>query len=177
MKIGDILRNKGHAVVTIHETRTVLDAIGMLVEHDIGALVVTEREHTTGIFTERDVLRLTARAPGALPSLLVGAVMTREPITTSPDDELGAVMDVMTERRIRHLPVVVGDDLVGIVPIGDLLNACRSVAEAWEQAQGEPDWMTWLRRFQVVDLDTLMRALSNPGDPEVELSRPVGQPR
>jgi CBS domain-containing protein len=129
MKIGDILRHKGHAVVTIHEARTVLDAIGMLVDHDIGALVVTEREHPTGIFTERDVLRLTARIPEALASLLVGAVMTREPITASPGDELGTVMDVMTERRIRHLPVVERDGLVGIVSIGDLLNACRYVAE------------------------------------------------
>ena len=129
MKIGDILRYKGHAVVTIRETRTVLDAIGVLVKHNIGALVVTEREHPTGIFTERDVLRLTARSPEALASLSVGAVMTREPITASPDDELSAVMDVMTERRIRHLPVVERDELVGIVSIGDLLNACRYVAE------------------------------------------------
>jgi CBS domain-containing protein len=60
---------------------------------------------------------------------LVGAVMTREPITASPGDELGTVMDVMTERRIRHLPVVERDGLVGIVSIGDLLNACRYVAE------------------------------------------------
>jgi len=129
MKIGDILRHKGYAVVTIRETRTVLDAIGMLVEHNIGALVVTDREHPTGIFTERDVLRLTARSPEALASLLVGAVMTREPITASPGDELGTVMDVMTERRIRHLPVVEREELVGIVSIGDLLNACRYVAE------------------------------------------------
>jgi CBS domain-containing protein len=129
MKIGDILRHKGHVVVTIRETRTVLEAIGMLVEHNIGALVVTDREQPTGIFTERDVLRLTARIPEALASLLVGAVMTREPITASPGDELGTVMDVMTERRIRHLPVVERDELVGIVSIGDLLNACRYVAE------------------------------------------------
>lgn len=129
MKIGDILRNKGYSVVTIRDTRTVLEAVGVLVEHDIGAVVVTERQRPTGIFTERDVLRLTARNPGALASIPVSSVMTPEPITASPDDELSDMMDVMTERKIRHLPVVDDDQLVGIVSIGDLLNACRHVAE------------------------------------------------
>lgn len=129
MKIGEILRAKGHDVVTIPETRSVLDAIGMLVRHNIGALVVTERERPTGIFTERDVLRLAARSPAALGSIQVAGVMTREPVTATPDDELMPTMDVMTERKIRHLPVIEDGELVGIVSIGDLLNACRYVAE------------------------------------------------
>jgi CBS domain-containing protein len=129
MNIGEILRTKGHDVVTITETRSVLDAVGVLVRHDIGALVVTERERPTGIFTERDVLRLAARSATALGTIQVGGVMTPDPITATPDDELMAMMDVMTERKIRHLPVVEGDELVGIVSIGDLLNACRHVAE------------------------------------------------
>jgi CBS domain-containing protein len=129
MKIGEILRTKGHEVVTIPEARSVLDAIGVLVRYNIGALVVTERERPTGIFTERDVLRLAARSPTALGTIQVGGVMTRDPITATPDDELHAMMGVMTESKIRHLPVVENEELVGIVSIGDLLNACRYVAE------------------------------------------------
>ena len=129
MKIAEILRTKGHDVVTIPEARSVLDAIGVLVRHNIGALVVTDRERPTGIFTERDVLRLAARSPGALSTIQVGGVMTRDPITATPDDELHAMMDVMTEQKIRHLPVLERGELVGIVSIGDLLNACRHVAE------------------------------------------------
>ena len=129
MKIADILRSKGYDVVTIPETRSVLDAIGVLVRHDIGALVATDRARPTGIITERDILRLAARSPTALGSIQVGGVMTRDPVTTTLDDELTEMMDVMTERKIRHLPVVERGELVGIVSIGDLLNACRRVAE------------------------------------------------
>ena len=129
MKIAEILRTKGHDVVTIPEARSVLEAIGVLVRHNIGALVVTERERPIGVFTERDVLRLAARSPNALSTIQVGGVMTRDPITAAPHDELHAAMGVMTERKIRHLPVIDRGELVGIVSIGDLLHACRDVAE------------------------------------------------
>ena len=129
MNIREILRQKGHEVVTITESQSVLEAVQILVEHNIGGLVVTERERPTGILTERDILRLTARSPGELGSIKVGAVMTRELITAKPEHELTEMMDVMTENRIRHLPVVEADRLTGIISIGDLLNACRVVAE------------------------------------------------
>ena len=129
MKIEEILRNKGHDVVTITESRTVLEAAQALVEHNIGGLVVIEGTHPTGILTERDILRLTARTPGELDSIPVGTVMTRELITTGPRDELTGVMQVMTENKIRHLPVLDGDRLIGIISIGDLVNACRVLAE------------------------------------------------
>ena len=129
MKIEEILRNKGHDVVTITESRSVLEAVQILVEHNIGGLVVTEGERPTGILTERDILRLTARAPGELGSIRVGAVMTRELITARPEDQLAETMGVMTENKIRHLPVMEGDRLTGIISIGDLVNACRLLAE------------------------------------------------
>ncbi len=132
MKIEEILRSKGHDVVTITESRTVLEAAQALVEHNIGGLVVTEGTRgtrPTGILTERDILRLTARTPGELDSIQVGAVMTRELITAGPRDELLRVMDVMTENKIRHLPVLDEDRLIGIISIGDLVNACRVLAE------------------------------------------------
>ena len=129
MKIEEILREKGHDVVTITETRSVLAAAQALVDHNIGGLLVTEGELLTGILTERDILRVTARSPGELDSIEVGAVMTRELITATPQDELIEMMDVMTQNRIRHLPVLEGDRLIGIISIGDLVNACRVVAE------------------------------------------------
>ena len=129
MKIEEILRNKGHDVVTITESQSVLDAVQVLVDHNIGGLVVTEGEHATGILTERDILRVTARTPGELGSIQVGTVMTRELITAKPQDQLADMMDVMTENKIRHLPVMEGDRLTGIISIGDLVNACRVVAE------------------------------------------------
>ena len=124
-----ILSRKGSDVVTIEEERTVLEAVRRLVEHDIGGLVVTEGERPVGIITERDVLRLTADSPGVLDSIRVGAAMTRDVVTTDPDADLHEMMGVMTNRRIRHLPVVVDGRLAGIVSIGDLLNAAREVAE------------------------------------------------
>jgi CBS domain-containing protein len=129
MTIEEILGRKGHDVVTVSESQSVLDAVQVLVEHNIGGLVVRKGEHPTGILTERDILRLTAKAPGELGSISIGSVMTRELITASPRDELSDMMDVMTENKIRHLPVVESGRLVGIISIGDLLNACRVSAE------------------------------------------------
>ena len=129
MKMEEILRKKGHEVVTITESQSVLDAAQLLVDHNIGGLVVTEGEHPTGILTERDILRLTAQSPGELASIRVGAVMTRELITAHPGDRLADMMDVMTENKIRHLPIMEEGRLTGIISIGDLVNACRAVAE------------------------------------------------
>ena len=129
MKIAEILRIKGHDVLTITESKSVLAAAEMLVEHNIGGLVVTEGDRPTGIVTERDILRVTARRPGELDSIQVSDVMTRELITAKPEDQLLQMMDMMTENKIRHLPVLEGGRLAGIISIGDLVNACRVIAE------------------------------------------------
>jgi len=129
MKIREILGKKGHEVVTTQGERTVLDAVRRLVEHDIGGLVVTRDETPVGIITERDILRLTARSPGELGTRSVAEVMTRELITTDPGADLHEMMGVLTRERVRHLPVVEEGRLVGIVSIGDLLLAARTVAE------------------------------------------------
>jgi len=129
MKIGEILRRKGHDVVTITEDRSVLDAAKALVHHDIGSLLVTRGSRPTGIITERDILRLTAAQAAPLDAVRVGSVMTRDLVVARPDDELHMMMAVMTDRRIRHLPVLDGERVAGIVSIGDLLNACRILAE------------------------------------------------
>jgi len=137
MKIEGILRTKGYDVVTILESSTVLDAAQLLVEENIGSLVVMGGEGPVGIITERDVLRLAADASVDLGAIGVASAMTREMITASPDAPLTSVMDTMTERRIRHLPVLDGDRLAGIVSIGDLVNACRVSAEQENSALRE----------------------------------------
>jgi CBS domain-containing protein len=129
MKINDILERKGHDVVTISEDHSILDAAKRLVEYNIGALVVTYGDHPSGIITERDILKQTARAPGDLGATPVGVVMTRDLVIADPDDGLEEVMEAMTQRRVRHLPVVRDRQLLGIVSIGDLINACLIRAE------------------------------------------------
>jgi len=129
MKILDILERKGRNVVTISENHSVLEAARRLVEQNIGGLVVTDGGHPTGIITERDILRQTANSPNTLDATPVGAVMTRDVVLADPDDGLRDVMEVMTQRRIRHLPVVRERELLGIVSIGDLINACLMSAE------------------------------------------------
>ena len=129
MKIRDILRHKGPDVVTVSRAQTIMDAVRVLVERNIGGVVVVDGEQVVGILTERDVLRLTAEGPERLTTVTVETAMTRDVITGSLDDELHGVMEVMTEHRIRHLPVMDEDRLAGIVSIGDVVNAARRLAE------------------------------------------------
>lgn len=133
MTVQEILDRKGHDVVTIPPDRTVLQAVHLLVEHNIGGVVVMEDEAPVGILTERDVLRLTATAPGTLDLVTVGAAMSKPLVTGAATDDMLDVMGLMTRRRIRHLPILDGDRLTGIVSIGDLVNACRLAAEAENQ--------------------------------------------
>jgi CBS domain-containing protein len=134
MQIHDILRQKGRNVVTIEVHQTVHEAIGMLNQHGIGALVVIgDGGEISGIITERDILRecgercthLTeSPGPGekACP-VLVRDAMTKDLIIGVPGDDLSYVMGIMTKNGIRHLPILDGGDLVGIISIGDVVNA------------------------------------------------------
>ena len=128
MRIHDILDSKGRDVVTTPSEGTVLDAMQVLVEHNIGAVVIVEGSSIQGILSERDVLRLGAGGPELLSSTRIREAMTRDVIVGLPDDEIHHAMGVMTENRIRHLPIMVDGALVGIVSIGDLVNASRHEA-------------------------------------------------
>ncbi len=124
MRIQDILRRKGTGVVTIGPTATVHQAVKVLNEHNIGSLVVAaENGKIVGIVSERDILREADERSDRLKVTLVGDIMTRDVIIGLPDDDLDYVMGVMTQNRIRHLPVLGGGELVGIVSIGDVVNA------------------------------------------------------
>lgn len=129
MTIRDILRGKGAAVVTVAPDATVLDAMRTLVQHDIGAVVVTEDGAIRGILSERDVLRAGAVDVGRLSAARVRDLMTADVVAGIPSADIREVMDTMTERRIRHLPVVEDGRLCGLVSIGDVVNALRRSTE------------------------------------------------
>lgn len=124
MKIRDLLRGKGTAVVTIRPEATIHNAMTMLVNHRIGSLVVTDEQgRIIGIITERDILRECAARSEQVKNTRVQEVMTTNPIIGVPDDEVGYVMGIMTNNRIRHLPIMAGERLEGIISIGDVVKA------------------------------------------------------
>jgi CBS domain-containing protein len=124
MRIRDILRRKGDAVATVRPGSTVRELLATLAEHNIGAVVVSpDGVAIGGIASERDVVRHMHRRGAALLDAPVSEIMTAEVRTCGPDDAVDGLRHVMTERRIRHVPVVVNDRLVGIVSIGDVVKS------------------------------------------------------
>ena len=131
MNVARLLATKGMNVVTIRPDQTIREAIDLLARHNIGALVVVEGiDKPVGIISERDVVRQLARNE-ALFVDPVSSIMTRHVITGMPQDDLQTVAKTMTEKRIRHLPLVDQGKLVGIISIGDVVRAQR------DQYQGE----------------------------------------
>lgn len=124
MRIRDILRRKGDAVATVRPGSTVRELLATLAEHNIGAVVVSpDGIAIVGIASERDVVRHMHRRGAALLDAPVSEIMTAEVRTCGPDDAVDGLRHVMTERRIRHVPVVVNGRLVGIVSIGDIVKS------------------------------------------------------
>lgn len=125
MNIANILASKGGRVVTICPDQTVRAALELFAAHNIGALVVVDDSHRpVGMITERGILRAVSTNEHVL-AATVGAMMTREVIIGHPSDDLMSVAHTMTEKRIRHLPVIDAGKLVGIVSLGDLVKAQR----------------------------------------------------
>ena len=122
MLVREILGDKGRTVYTCSPSDSLADVVDLLVGYNCGSLVVCERDEMVGIITERDILRACALTRQSLEVLSVRDRMTRCPVTATPDDEIADTMGAMTEHRIRHLPVVEGDELLGIVSIGDLVK-------------------------------------------------------
>jgi len=115
-------------VVTVRPDETVQVAIARMLEEDVGAVAVCEEHRLVGIFTERDVLRL-AGAGSSFSESRVGDVMTRQVATLTPDVDIVDAARLMRERRIRHVPVVEGENVLGMVGIRDVLGAL--VQQVW----------------------------------------------
>jgi CBS domain-containing protein len=131
MKIRDVLKEKGHEVLTVPPSLPLRDALKLLVEHNVGSVVVTEEKVVKGILTERDVLRLAAEdQDGTMGSRKVEEIMTRDVMVGLMDDTVDYVMEIMTRNRIRHLPILDDGWMQGILSIGDVVNAVRKKVEA-----------------------------------------------
>ena len=124
MRISNLLAGKGDSVATITGDSTVTTAVDELRVHGVGALVVSsDGKHIDGIISERDIVRGLAAQHGGLLDQRVDSIMTSSVFTCSPDDDVELLMAAMTERRIRHVPVVSDGVLSGIISIGDVVKS------------------------------------------------------
>jgi CBS domain-containing protein len=122
MTIAAILGGKGHDVVSIAGDRTVADAVALLASRRIGAVPVVDGDTVAGIFSERDVIYCLDRDGVAALDRKVSQVMTAPAITVTPDESVLGALALMTRRRVRHLPVIERDRLIGFISIGDLVK-------------------------------------------------------
>jgi len=122
MKVSEILQRKGSTVWTIAPADTILDALELMAEKRIGALVVAEESVPIGIFSERDYARKVVLRGRSSRTSVVNEVMTSNPCCIPPERTAEECMALMTEKRIRHLPVVEEGRLAGIISIGDVVK-------------------------------------------------------
>jgi CBS domain-containing protein len=122
MRIADVLRGKGGAVVTINPDATVAELLAGLAEHNIGAMVVAGPDGIQGIVSERDVVRQLHTHGASVLSRPVETIMTSVVSTCSKEDTVDSLTLLMTENRVRHVPVLENGTLIGIVSIGDVVK-------------------------------------------------------
>ena len=121
--VRQLLDDKGHDVWSIHPDRSVFDAIQLMASKDVGALVVVEDDRPVGIFTERHYARNVILKGKSSPKTRTRDIMTTDVICARPEQSVEQCMAVMTDKRVRHLPVLDQERLVGIVSIGDLVKS------------------------------------------------------
>ena len=126
MTIRHLLEGKGSNVWTIGPDATVLDAVAKMADKDVGSLVVIDGEKLVGIITERHYSRNVILKGKRSATTFVKDIMEQNVVHVGPDQSVELCMALMTEKRVRHLPVVEGDKMIGIVSIGDLLKTIIS---------------------------------------------------
>lgn len=122
MSISKILAAKGFKVFSVTGNATVYEALELMEEKNIGALLVIDNEKLTGILSEKDYARKIILKGKTSQDSLVSEIMTPNPITISPNDHIDHCMEIMSEKHIRHLPVVENDKVVGMISIGDVVS-------------------------------------------------------
>ena len=130
MTIAAILQSKGSEVLTVSGDTPVREAVALLAERKIGAVPVVGDGRVVGIMSERDVIYCLRSDGAAMLDWTVDRIMTAPAITVTPDSEIMSALSLMTRRRIRHLPVVEGETLIGLVSIGDLVKFRMDKIEA-----------------------------------------------
>lgn len=134
MKLKDLLARKGGSTITVSAAASIAEAVKVMHANKVGAVLIPDAGGCpVGIFTERDVVRLYAEGDVDLATLRVEERMTCSVVVGKPDDTVDSVMALMTERRFRHLPVVEGGRLLGLVSIGDVVKA--KLDEAAKEAE------------------------------------------
>ena len=134
MQVNDILRTKGQSVHSVQADMSLLEAVDVLSAKNIGAVLVhTEGKPVCGILSERDIVRHIAQNKNADLSQPVSTLMTETVVTSTPEATLDDVMTIMSERRIRHVPIVDGNTLCGLVSIGDVVK--RKISQSEEEAE------------------------------------------
>jgi len=138
MTVNDILRHKGNHVITIEPTAALAAAVRTLVQHRIGALLVTGADHRiVGIISERDVVRVLDEKGPAVLAAPVAEVMTRRVVTCDRNETIAEIMERITSGRFRHVPVIEHGRLIGIVSIGDVVKARLNELEHEQNALRE----------------------------------------
>lgn len=142
MLVRDILHNKGNQVYTVAPNETVYQAISKMDELDIGALVVVENQELVGIISERDYRSKVILKGRSSKSTQVREIMVKDVIRVTTSESVERCMAIMTEHKIRHLPVMEGDNIVGVISIGDLVKSIISkqkieIKNMREYIQGE----------------------------------------
>ena len=135
--VARVLADKGSDVISVAPDQTVYTALEVMEEHNIGAVVVLDGEDLIGILTERDYARKVILLDRLSKNTKVSSIMTSELHTVAPDTTVVDCMGVMTDMKVRHLPVIDGGDLVGVISIGDVVKAIiaeqRSLIDQLEQ--------------------------------------------
>lgn len=121
-KVRNILQSKNNSTISVSPDSTVFEALELMVEKNVGALLVMEQDNFIGIFTERDYARKVILKGKASKETLIREIMTEDPITVSLDNSIEDCMRLMTNKFIRHLPVVDNGKLIGIISIGDVVK-------------------------------------------------------
>jgi CBS domain-containing protein len=130
MKLSAILKFKGGSILSVRPATRIADVIKLLAEKRIGAVLVTDADgKLEGILSERDIVRTLAEKAAATFEMTAEEMMTRSPKVTTPDATVAEAMELMTDGRFRHLPVMEGGKLVGLVSIGDVVKARISQQE------------------------------------------------
>jgi CBS domain-containing protein len=136
LNVAAVLAHKGHEVCTIDPEATILDALKAMAADNVGALVVVEGEQVAGLISEREYARAVELQGRSARDTRVRAIMLTALPRVSPQTSIAVCMALMTEHRVRHLPVMSGDELVGLVSIGDLVAAViRDQAKLIEQLE------------------------------------------
>jgi len=123
MMLREILQSKGSDIFSVSADGKLREVVRTLCDRRCGALVVIEGERMVGVISERDILRTIDQTDQSLDEIPIRDRMTKDVITGSPEDSVRHAMGVMTEHRIRHLPVLDGEKLIGMISIGDLVKA------------------------------------------------------